>query len=34
MNNNAKNYISYDYHEIKAPENQMSFYLDCYESFG
>ena len=34
MNNNVKNYIAYDYHEIKAPENQMSFYLDCYESFG
>lgn len=34
MSNNEKNYVAYDYHEIKAPENQISFYLDCYESFG
>jgi hypothetical protein len=27
-------YTAYEYHEIKAPENQMPFYMDCYENFG
>lgn len=34
MSNNAKDYVAYEYHEVKAPENQVSFYLDCYENFG
>lgn len=28
------NYISYEYKEVSARSDQLSWYLDCYESFG
>ncbi len=34
MNEPANKYIAYEYREIQAPESQMPFFLDCYESFG
>ena len=31
---NERQYVAYEYNEVEAPESQVSFYLDCYESFG
>ena len=32
--NSDKNYRTWEYMEVSAPDNKASFYLDCYESFG
>lgn len=34
MNQERKNYIGYEYKQISVSEEQVSFYLDCYENFG
>lgn len=34
MTNEDKNFATYEYKEVKAAENELSFYLDSYESFG
>ena len=34
MNTGNGDFIGYEYLEIKTPENQKLFYLDCYESLG
>lgn len=31
---NTKNFVGYEYKEISAEKNQISFYIDCYENFG
>lgn len=31
---NSRNYVGYDYKEIRVDGSKLSMYLDCYESFG
>lgn len=34
MPNEERHFTQYEYKEINAPQNQISFYLDSYECFG